>query len=605
MHKIAWDVYVFSKPDSAFYFAQMEYELAEATGNKEWMVRASNIQGVSFGIRGNYKEALIQFQKCLNIQEEIGDKRSLAPTYNNIGLIYDKLGNYEQALAYHQKSLKIAEETGDKKGMAMSYNNIGVICKMKGNYEQALAYFQRGLTLDKEIDNERGLAESYRNIGLLYKDQGNTKEVLLHLQKSLKLYVEVGDKRGMSSSYKNLGDLYLDQGNYTQALDMGKKALVLAQEVGVVIEIKLASALLYDIYKKTGQPVKALEIQELYITMNDSLNSIENRDAAIKLEYQYKYEKEQAVADAKHKEEMSLSAEREKRQQLISYGTGAGLILVLVFAFLIFNRFKLTREQKKVIEQKNNHITESIRYAKRIQDASLVSKQNIDKALDDYFIYFKPKDIVSGDFYWVHEIDKDKVMVAVCDCTGHGIPGAFMSMISTSLLNEIIIENGVTQVNAVLDTMRTQLIKVLHQHEDNVETMDGLDISLLLVDKKNRKIDFAGAGHKLYITGKEGCKEIKGNYYPVGYLFGREKPFTMKKLQLEDGETIYLTSDGFTDQFGGKNRTKFGRPAFKQLLISIKDEAMAEQKTIVEKTMAKWKGDTEQVDDILVMGVRV
>ena len=179
-----------------------------------------------------------------------------------------------------------------------------------------------------------------------------------------------------------------------------------------------------------------------------------------------------------------------------------------------------------------------------------------------------------------------------------------MSMMSTSLLNEIIIENGVTQVNTVLDTMRTQLIKRLHQHGENVETMDGLDISLLLVDKKNRKMDFAGAGHKLYITGNGGCKEIKGDYYPVGYLFGKEKPFTKKELQLSDGETIYLTSDGFIDQFGGKNRTKFGRSAVKQLLVSIKDKPMAEQKTIVDKTMAEWKGDSEQVDDILVMGVR-
>jgi len=162
-----------------------------------------------------------------------------------------------------------------------------------------------------------------------------------------------------------------------------------------------------------------------------------------------------------------------------------------------------------VIEQKNIHITESIQYAKRIQDASLTSLKTIDKYLDDYFIYFKPKDIVSGDFYWVHELANGKIMIALADCTGHGVPGGFMSMMSTSLLNEIIIDKGITQVNKVLETMRTQLIQALHQHEDNVETRDGLDIALISVDMKQRKVDFAAAGHKIYITESEGVKKLK------------------------------------------------------------------------------------------------
>ncbi len=301
---------------------------------------------------------------------------------------------------------------------------------------------------------------------------------------------------------------------------------------------------------------------------------------------------------------MALSAQRQKRQQLISYAIAIGLIMVLIFAFFIYNRFQLTKKQKKVIEQKNIHITESIQYAKRIQDASLTSLKTIDKYLDDYFIYFKPKDIVSGDFYWVHELANGKIMIALADCTGHGVPGGFMSMMSTSLLNEIIIDKGITQVNKVLETMRTQLIQALHQHEDNVETRDGLDIALISVDMKQRKVDFAAAGHKIYITGKRRCEEIKGDYFSVGYSFGKEKPFTIKHLELVEGDTIHLTSDGYVDQFGGDNRKKFGRPAFMQLMDSIKTAPMNEQKTILETTMAEWKGDTEQVDDILVMGVR-
>ena len=284
----------------------------------------------------------------------------------------------------------------------------------------------------------------------------------------------------MATSLFNIADISFDQGNYKQALDLGNKSLALAQEVGAVTSIRDASELLYEVYKKTGQPAKALEMHKLTIQMRDSIINEENTRAIVQQEYKYKYEKEQAVADAKHKEEMNLSAEREKRQQLISYGTGWGLFLVLVFVFLIYNRFKKTQRQKQVIQQKNKHITESISYARRIQEASLTSVEYLGKVLEEYFILYQPKDIVSGDFYWVHKIDKNQFMVAVCDCTGHGIPGAFMSMISTSLLNEIIIENNVKQVDKVLENLRSHIIKALKQDKEKAEAMDGLDMTLLL-----------------------------------------------------------------------------------------------------------------------------
>ena len=597
MQKIAWNGYLFSQPDSAFYFAGLEYRLAESEGNKKWMAEALTTQGITFFLQGNYNQALSYFQKSLKLKEEIGDKQGIASSYSNISSIYHDQGNNEQALVYLQKGLKINEEMGNKKGIGYSYNNIGMVLRDQGNYELALSYFQNGLLINEEIGDKQGMASLYLNIGFMYELQGNYDQAWSYFQKSLILKKEIGDKRGMASSYINLGLLSLKQENYIKSLSYGEKALVLAQEVGVVIETKDASDLLYKGYKKTEQPAKALEMHELYIEMRDSLNSIENKEAAIKMKYQNKYEREEAVKEAKHQKEM-------ERQELISKGVGGGLVLVLVFVFLILNRFRITKKQKEIIQQKNRHITESINYAKRIQEASLSSREYLDSIFDDYFIYYQPRDIVSGDFYWVHEIDKDRVMVAVCDCTGHGVPGAFMSIISNSLLNEIVIEDGITQVDQVLSHLRSRLIKDMHQDKGKNEVLDGLDMTLILLDKKKNTMQFAAAGQTLYIARNGVVLETKGDPYPVGYFFGKQNPFSHQEIILEKGDVLYMSSDGYTDQFGRRDKTLFGYKQFKKLLGSMQDKTMKEQKTILENTILKWKGNTGQVDDILVMGLR-
>ena len=700
MQKIAWDGYLFSKPDSAFYFAQIAYELAEATGNKKSMAAALNTMGGSFYFRGNYKKVLEYLKKSLEILEEIGDKYGVAGSYNNIGIIYkeqghfkqaleyyqkglkffketgDKLhmansyvnigliiyeqGNYEQALEYYQKSLKIYEETGDKKGMGFAYNNIGLvywrqdnteqaieyysksleiridigdipgmidtynnmglICYEQGSYEQALDYYNKSLKIQYEINDKRQRGNVYNNIGRIYNIQSNYKKALEYYDKSLEIMQETGNKEGVALTYNNIGSLSFDQGNFSEAIALGKKALAIAQEVGAVFEIKLASALLYDAYKETDQPAKALEMHELYIEMHDSINSIENKEAAIKLEYKHQYEKEQVIAEAKHQEQMALSAEREKRQKLIAYSAGGGLVMVLAFAFFILNRLRVTRRQKKVIEEQKQKveeqkqvveeqkqkveeqkkdITDSIRYAENIQKALLPAEEDL-SLLPDGFILFQPKDIVSGDFYWLQH-HNDKVYFAACDCTGHGVPGAFMSMIGSSLLDEAVVEKGITKPNEIFFEVRKGFINALKQTQEAGTQKDGMD-AVLCSWNKNGTLEYSLAYNPLLLIRKGEILETKADKQPVGFHTGAQKPFTHHKLN--KGDTVYLFSDGYPDQFGGKKDKKFMMKNFKKLLLSIQDKTMNEQKTILETTMAEWKGDTEQVDDILVMGVR-
>ena len=637
MQDIAWHGNLYSQPDSAYYYAGLVYSMAESIGNKDWMARALNTQGASYFVHGNYDEALEYWFESLNIFEEIGNKRGYAVQLGNIGGVYREQGNYEKALAYYSKPIKIFEEIDDKGGIAWSYSNIGktyqeqgdfeqalgyhnkslkireeighlaradsyknigLICKEQGNYEKALEYYYKSLKIKEEMDDKSSMATLYNNIGNICKIKGKFDEALAYYDKGLKIAEQLGHKKGISNSYINLAWHSFDENNYTKALIFSKKALDLAQEAGVVIEMRNASEILYKAYKKAQQPAMALEMHELYITMRDSINSIKNKEATIKLEYQHEYEKEKAMDDAKNRAQL-------EKQQLLTYGTGAGLLLVLGFSLLIFNRFKVTKKQKGVIQQKNKHITESINYARRIQTASLTSKEYLDEVLNEYFIFYQPRDIVSGDFYWTHEIDKDKVMVAVCDCTGHGVPGGFMSMISISLLNEIVVEKGITKVDEVLGELRSQIIRALKQEQEGAEALDGLDMTLLLLDKNKLSVDFAGAGHTLYQTRGKEIIEHKGNSFPVGYFFGREKPYTRKEIKLEKGDLLYMTSDGFTEQFGGKENKLYGIKRFKNLILASNDLSMEEQKEKFSRSYKTWKGAKKQIDDVCLMGIWV
>ena len=580
--------------------------MKEEIGDKKGMASSYINIGIIYKDLGNYEQSLFYYKKSLKIDKETGNQMGMSYCLCNIGIIYLNQRNYVQALSYFGECLQSAKETGDKKGMAFSYMNMGNIYGDKGNYEQALDYYKKSLQINEELDDKMGIADIYSNIGIIYSKQDRYEQALLYYQKSFKIDEAAGDKKGMVNSYIDIGTISFKQDILPQALFYGKIALDLAQKLGVVIETKRASNLLYDVYKKTGQSAKALKMHELYIKMNDSINSIENKEAAIKLEYQHAYEKEQALADAKHQEQMSLSAEREKRQQLIAYSAGGGLVMVLLFAFFILNRLQLTHRQKKVIEQQKElveeqkkDITDSIHYAENIQKALLPSAQEL-SLIPDGFILFQPKDIVSGDFYWMQH-HKDKVYFAACDCTGHGVPGAFMSMIGSSLLDEAVVEKGITKPNEIFYEVRKGFINALKQTRETQK--DGMDAVLIAWDKKST-LQVATAYSPVIIIRNGEIQELKPDRQPVGFHTGEQKPFTHHELKLEKGDTLYIFSDGYPDQFGGPKDKKFMMKNFKKLLLSIQEASMNEQKTILETTMAEWRGDSEQVDDILVMGVR-
>ena len=267
----------------------------------------------------------------------------------------------------------------------------------------------------------------------------------------------------------------------------------------------------------------------------------------------------------------------------------------------------LALDQKDQIETHGKSITDSIQYAKRIQSAILPPDVYINELLPENFILYKPRDIVSGDFYWVKHINNYIILVAA-DCTGHGVPGAFMSMLGISFLNEIVQQREITQANEVLNELRRQIKRSLRQHGKKDGSKDGMDIALCAIDTKTNIMQYAGAFNPLvlfkYKKGKSELTEIKADRMPVGIYLGREQSFTNHEIKLEIGDTFYIFSDGYPDQTG-KNGKKFMTKNFKELLLEIQNESMAEQKEILERRLSDWMGNESQVDDILVVGVRI
>jgi serine phosphatase RsbU (regulator of sigma subunit) len=295
-----------------------------------------------------------------------------------------------------------------------------------------------------------------------------------------------------------------------------------------------------------------------------------------------------------------------------------GAVLLLVLALFIFNRYKIKQKantllekqkteinnQKIIIEVKQKEIIDSINYAKRIQYTLLANADFLNEHLPEHFVFFQPKDIVSGDFYWATTIN-NKFVLVTADCTGHGVPGAFMSLLNMSFLNEAIIEKKIDSPDKILDYVRERIIHSLNPEGAETESKDGMDATVCIYDFKGGWLRFASANNPLWVIRKNELIEFKADKMPVGNYYGDLHPFTLNTLGLRKGDIVYSFTDGFSDQFGGESGKKFKYKPLQQLLLANCDKPMQEQKNILEKTINDWKGNLEQVDDILVIGIRI
>lgn len=563
--------------------------------------------GVDCEQNGNLVDAILYFHKSLKIQEHLNELDAVATTLNNIGTIYNTLGNIEKTIEYLEKSLKIREEIDDIKGIAQSLNNIGTIYYNQKELSKGLNYFERSLDLYKQVGDKEGMAYSLSNIGNIYDLMKSPKGLSYH-QRSLKLREDIGDKKGQAFGLVNVSESHFLNGNINEALDYAKRGYELANKMGFPDNIQKSSYILSKIYKSQSKYPLALEFYEQSILMKDSIKNEESNRASYKLQTKYEFEKQQAVKDAEHNKQMEIIAERGKKQKVITYSIALGSLLLLIFFIFIYNRLQITKrqksiieEQKQLVEEKQKEILDSINYAKRIQAAILPSDRVIKQFLPESFVFYKPKDIVAGDFYWL-EHKHDKVLFAAADCTGHGVPGAMVSVVCNNALNRSVREFGLTEPSKILD--KTKEIVIQEFEKSDADVKDGMDIALCALQENT--LYYSGANNPLWIIrkGSEIIDEVKSTKQPVGKV-DNTKPFENHTVELKKGDSIYIFTDGYQDQFGGEKGKKFKAAKLKELLLNNSNKSMGEQLVILNQTFDKWKGSLEQVDDVCIIGVKI
>ncbi|HTB07491.1 MAG TPA: tetratricopeptide repeat protein [Bacteroidia bacterium] len=620
-----------AKYDTALACASEAAALAERLGFKKGMTAAYRNLGITYDYQGNYPKALDYDNKALQINQEIGNKEGVARNLRNIGNVYDDQANYPKALEYDMKSLAIDQEIGNKSGIAADLGNIGIAYNDEGNYPKALEYDLKSLAIDKEMGTKDGIAADLGNIAIIYAAEGNYPKTLEYDYMALALNKEIGRKMGIGFNLNSIGSIYTKQKNYKRALAVLDSSLDLAKNIGEKNLIKNAYAEIATLDSAMGNYKTALQDYKSAIVYRDSLIN----EANIKADMNFEFAQKEAAKKAEQDKKDALTQADERKQRIIIWSVEGGLILVLVFAAFVFRSLRITRRQKldiesksKVIEEKNKDILDSIMYAKRLQDAILPPLSLIKEHLPESFVLYKPKDIVAGDFYWMEVAPLNSpeggtllsksppseggeaVLIAAADCTGHGVPGALVSVVCSNALNRTVKEFKITEPGKILDKVRELVLETFEKSESNVQ--DGMDVSLASITPSEGgiQVQWSGAYNTLWYIENGVMKEISADKQPIGKT-DNPKPFTTHTITLnppsEDREAVslYLFTDGYADQFGGPKGKKFKYKQLQEKLLAISRQSMEEQKKILEQTLEDWKGDLEQVDDILIIGIRV
>ncbi|MCK5822440.1 MAG: tetratricopeptide repeat protein, partial [Bacteroidales bacterium] len=548
--------------NSTLEYCKKAHKIFKEINKTEETANSLTMIGIVYYYQGNYYKTIESYQEALKIYEQEKNKKQIASLYNNIGNVYfdwaemfseyekciDKTSqNYKKSLEYFNKSLDIYLETKNEKGQASLYNNIANIYKATENYNEALDYYNKSIAIKKKFNDSKSIAISLSNIGSIYSIKKETKKALDYFYQSLSIYKKEENKNGLALVLNNIGDIYVKTNDENQAIKYLNESLEISKQINYNETIFLIYKSFSELYLNNKKYKKSLRYYKKYYTLKDSIFNKDSHKQITELQTQYDTEiKEKKIQIlSKDQELQNIILKKQKTHKLILF---SGIILFLFLSLYIFSQYRekkktnlslieqkneildknedLSQQKEEIlsqrdlieekskniekafatIEQKNKNITDSINYAQKIQTALLPPQHYLDNILNDYFILFKPKDIVSGDFYWVRQ-KENKIIVAVADCTGHGVPGAFMSILGTTFLNEINHLNSNIEANEILNILSRNLKETLHQTDIKYDTRDGMDIALYIIDTDKQTLQFSGAYNPLYlIRNKELCQ---------------------------------------------------------------------------------------------------
>lgn len=633
-----------SQNDSALALSVRAEALAKKLNYTFGVLASMENQGIIYTNEGIYPTALEKYLECLTIAEKLNNKRQIAAAYGNISNVYFYEGNYTEALKNAEQALKAGLESGEKGEIGSDYGSLGAIYAGMGNNVKALENYTQALNLAKEAGDSAFVGFYYGNIGSIYVLMGKQDEAMKTLRLSLGIARKTGDKITIGQSYENIAQVLMQQKKYIPAKAYLDSALHVARLIKDNETIRDTYKAMANADSAMGDFKNAYLHYQKYISASDSIINEKNTKKLVQEQMQYDFDKKETAQKAEQDKKDALAAADKKKQQIITASVSVGLLLVLAFSGMLFSRFRVTQRQKVIIEkqkivveEKNKDILDSITYAKRLQDAILPPMSEIKAVFPDSFVLYKPKDIVAGDFYWMQPLlnpphreglqsdnpnelkvspdggdtEGAAVLIAACDCTGHGVPGAMVSVVCSNALNRAVKEFGLTEPGKILDKTRELVLETFEKSEGDIK--DGMDISLaaLIPSEGGMTVRWAGAYNPLwYIEGGE-VKELTPDKQPIGKT-DNQKPFTthtftfpLMEGQRGAGVSLYLFTDGYADQFGGPKGKKYKYKQLQQLIMDNAQLPMEKQKRILEEEFEKWKGNNEQTDDVCVIGIKI
>ncbi|MFT6966503.1 MAG: serine phosphatase RsbU (regulator of sigma subunit) [Marivirga sp.] len=621
----------------AYQYAQLSLELASDQEQLEIQAEGRNILGSIYTVLGDFKKANNQLHQALKLYELLGRKRGVANTSNSLGVLYFNQKDYENALKYYQKGYSLIDTTTQDGAFGTFNLNIGEVYQVLGDYTRAKPLLMKALNVFVDIGDDEGKAYCYGILARIAFNEHNFLRAIEYCNMALEHFAVDRNDLGRVEYYILLSDIYTFQNMYQTAEVDALRALEIASSLNALQWMMRSHQQLAKVYKVKNIFDKAYFHVETAAELRSKLLDEKGQQQINNM--RIIYETDQLLQENKLlKINSQLSEKTIDEQRSVTIVVASFLLVISILAFFILRANKIKQKSNRLlrlqneeirqqreeiltqaeglkdineeiihknelIEKKNKDITDSINYAKRIQAALLPYKSRIDKGLLENFLLYKPKDIVSGDFYWYGEFD-DKVVIAVADCTGHGIPGAFMSFIGHDMLNYICNIQRITAPSEILKEMKRSVIRLLRQEETG--NRDGFDLSICVWDKKKNKLTFAGANHSLIYIQNEVLHHVKGNRTTIGLdERGNYEAFDEHSITVTSDTAFYLYTDGFVDQFGGPDDKKFMVAPFKELLLKNHLKQMNTQGQILHDTLAGWMGSKEQVDDILVFGFRL
>ena len=569
-----------------------------------------NLQGNLFNYVGDYSKALDSFDKALKNYEKISFIKGRTNVFLNRGNTYYSIGDYKKteynfrmALQYYFKG-----KTRDEAELGNIYNNLGSVLGSQNNFILAENYFKRALALYKKTGDSLSVGYIYNNLANIATSEERNEAALELFKKAKDLKVAYGSNGEKAIAYRNLAVGYTKLYNYKAALQELNNSLSFTDTTINNTQLLEVYKDLARVYERLKMPHEAVEyykkLQRVTATVNEKeiANAILQKDMLVDLSRAY-------LADSlKQASHIQLQTVEISRNNTVKYSLIIIITLVVLFAVVLYKKFRESQSQKNeislqkhLVDEKQKEIIDSISYAKRIQTA-LLSDELIKENLAEHFVLFKPKDIVSGDFYWTSKLSgaHELFYLAVCDSTGHGVPGAFMSILNSGFLNEALNERHILEPHKIFEHVRYRLIEVIGKDEQK----DGFDGVLVCFNKTLNVITYAAANNGPVVISNNTLINLPYDKMPVG-KGERLDDFKLYTLNAASGDTIYLFTDGYTDQFGGDGGKKLKSKALKSMLLEAHQKPLAEQKQLLGSFFTQWQNNFEQVDDVTIVGLKV